>query len=390
MDAPPRRLVVLHVYKDFHIYNSLFGTLLLLARHNDFSKVDLRLCVFNYRRSRWGDEFEALGGKIIDLDVRWSESPLVTFDLLKRLRHEQPDIVQTHELKANLYGRLAARWARVPVTIGTIWTLKDTAPSPLRRVRDRILHPVSAWLDRNSDCVLTISDAIRREWDPGLQSPVYRTLHLPLDASRPVADTRFPAVLSDPDVFKVGVVSRLSEEKGLSSMLRAMPTILASLPNTMLFIAGDGSMRTQLERLATDLDVSPRVHFLGHVGDVPGLLAKLDLYVQPSRSESLGVAVMEALAAGLPVVATRVGGIPEIITDGRYGTLVPANDIAALAEAVVALGRDPAARAALGDAGREMMAHRFQPDGFVREVHALYAELATKASAPGSSEGAPR
>ncbi len=391
MESHPEKLIVLHVYKDFHVYNSLFGTLLLLARHNDFSRIDLRLCVFNYERSPWGDEFEALGGRIVDLDARWSESPLVTFKLLRQLHKERPDIVQTHELKANLYGRLAAHWARVPVIIGTIWTLKDTAPSPLRRLRDRILHPVSAWLDRRSDCVLTISDAIRREWDPSLQSTLYRTLHPPLDPGRSVTETRFPAALSDPSVLKLGVVARLSEEKGLTTMLEAMPTILASLPETMLFIAGDGPLRSHLEDVADRTNLSSRVHFLGHVGDVPGFLAKLDLYAQPSRSESLGVAVMEALAAGLPVIASRVGGIPEIITDGTNGKLVPRNDVRTLADAVVALGRDAEARRELGDAGRETMRQRFRADSFVRELNALYAELAREAStAAGSSEPARR
>ena len=227
----PPKLVVLHVYKDFHIYNALFGTLLLLARHNAASTLDLRLCIFNYRKSPWGDEFEQLGGKIIDLRARRFEGPLVTFKLLKCLRHEQPHIVQTHELKANLYGRIAARRARVPVIIGTLWTLKDTAPSPFRRLRDRILQPFSAWLDHRSDRVLACSDAIRREWDPSLQSPLYQTIYLPLTLERPVKETNFPDALTDAAILKLGSVARLSEEKGLPILLEAMPMILTRLPN---------------------------------------------------------------------------------------------------------------------------------------------------------------
>jgi glycosyltransferase involved in cell wall biosynthesis len=380
-----KKLVVLHVYKDFHIYNALFGTLLLLARHNDYSKIDLRLCIFNYRRSPWGDEFETLGGKIIDLDARWSQSPLVTFKLIKCLRREQPDIVQTHELKANLYGRLAALWVGIPVIIGTLHTLKDTAPSPMRRLRDRILHPLSAWLDRRSDCVLTTSDAVRREWDSTMQSPLYRTIYPPFISHRSVAETHFPLPLSDSHLFRIGVVARLSEEKGLQLLLAAMPLVLISLPNAMLFIAGDGRMRSELESLTTRLRLFSRVHFLGHVGDVPSFLPKLDLYVQPSRSDSLPLAVMEALAAGLPVITTRVGGLPEIVTDGTNGRLVPPNDVGALAEAILALGRNVEERRRLGHAGRETMRQRFQVPEFLREMDCLYTELAAKVADRGSA-----
>ena len=380
-----KKLVVLHVYKDFHIYNALFGRMLLLARHNDYSKIDLRLCIFNYRRSRWGDEFQTLGGKIIDLDARWSQSPLVTFKLIKCFRRERPDIVQTHELKANLYGRLAALWVGIPVIIGTLWTLKDTAPSPLRRLRDRILHPLSAWLDHRSDCVLVSSDAVRREWDSSMQSPLYRTIRTPFTPRRSVAETRFPLPLSDSRFFRIGVVARLSEEKGLPLLLTAMPSVLKSLPNAMLFIAGDGNMRSSLETLTAQLGIFSRVYFLGHVSDVPGFLAKLDLYVQPSRSESLGVAVMEALAAGLPVIATRVGGIPEIVTDGANGRLVPPNDVGALAEAILALERNVEERRALGHAGREMMSQRFGVGEFLREMDCLYTELAAKVAGSRSA-----
>jgi len=376
--ATPNKLVILHIYKDFHIYNALFGTLLLLARHNDYSKIDLRLCIFNYRRSPWGDEFETLGGKIIDLDARWSQSPFITFKLIKCLRREQPNIVQTHELKANLYGRLAALWAGVPVIIGTLHTLKDTAPSPLRRLRDRIFHPLSAWLDRRSDCVVTTSDAVRREWDPSMQSPLYRTIYPPFTSHRSAAETRFPLPLSDSELFRIGVVARLSEEKGLPLLLAAMRSVLTDLPKAALFIAGDGRMRSDLETLTTRLGLFSRVHFLGHIGDVPAFLSKLDLYVQPSRSDSLPLAVMEALAAGLPVIATRVGGFPEIVTDGTNGRLVPPNDVEALADAILALGRNVDERRRLAQAGRETMRQRFQVPEFLHEMDCLYTELAAK------------
>jgi glycosyltransferase involved in cell wall biosynthesis len=225
------------------------------------------------------------------------EGPLVTFKLLKCLRREQPHIVQTHELKANLYGRIAARWARVPVIIGTLWTLKDTAPSPLRRLRDRILQPLSAWLDHRSDRVLACSDAIRREWDPSLQSPLYQTIYLPLALERPVKETNFPDALSDAAILKLGSVARLSEEKGLAILLEALPAILTRLPNAMLFIAGDGKMRSALEDLAARLGVSLSSSFSWPRGRCAGVLVS---------ARSLRATVAQRVARGRDHGGARV------------------------------------------------------------------------------------
>src|SRR5262245_39658478 len=101
----PDRVTIVHVYKDFHVYNALFGSMLLLAKHTDFKKCNLRLCVFSYRKNAWGDEFERLGGQIVDLGAANTESPAVIFKLRDYFRKERPHIVQTYELKANLFGR---------------------------------------------------------------------------------------------------------------------------------------------------------------------------------------------------------------------------------------------------------------------------------------------
>jgi len=370
----------LHVDKDFHVYNALFGSLLLLAKHTDHSKYDLKLCVFNYRKSPWGEEFERLGGKIIDLGAKNTESPWITIKLLDCFKRERPQIVQTHELKANLYGRLAARLARIPIIIGTIWTLKDTAPSRLRRWRDRCLHPVSRVLDRQSGRVVTSSDAVRKEWDASLASPLYQTIYTPYDLdresyNRPQETEALSAALADQGVIKIGVVSRLSEEKGIQYLLQAIPLIADKFSNFRIYIAGDGSYREQLDRLAESLKVQSQVKFLGHLTGVRAFLERLDLFVQPSRSESLGVAVMEALSVGLPVVATRVGGIPEIVADNVSGLLVPSQNPERLAEAIASLCADPEKRKSMGSAGKELIGRKFKVSDFLEQTFGLYDTL---------------
>src|ERR1051325_1774995 len=99
----PARTTIVHVYKDFHVYNALFGSLLLLARNTDFSRYDLKLCVFNYRKSPWGDEFERLGGTIVDLGAKNTESPWITLKLIDYFKRAPPHIGQHHDVTPHLY-----------------------------------------------------------------------------------------------------------------------------------------------------------------------------------------------------------------------------------------------------------------------------------------------
>jgi glycosyltransferase involved in cell wall biosynthesis len=375
------RTKILHVYKDFHVYNAFFGALLLLAKHTDYDKYDLILCVFSYKESPWGKEFERLGGRIIDLGAKWTENPLITLKLVKCFKMERPDIVQTHELKANLYGRIAANLAGVPVIISTIWTLQDTAPS-LRRLRDVCLHPISRILDRQSSRVVTISDAIRREWDASLSSPLYQRIYLPHDLERDQKSSEDQRILltamDNPGTINIGAVSRLSEEKGIQFLLKAVPLIARQISHFKVYIAGEGNYRRHLHSLVESLHVQRYVQFVGFLDNVPEFLQQLDLYVQPSRSESLGVAIMEAMSAGLPVVATRVGGIPEIIADNVSGLLVPSQNADVLAEAIVALCRDSEMRQRMGTAGKQLIDQRFRVSDFIRQMYDLYEELLEK------------
>jgi glycosyltransferase involved in cell wall biosynthesis len=378
----PARVTIVHVYKDFHIYNALFGSMLLLAKHTDFKKYNLVLCVFSYRKNPWGDEFERLGGKIVDLGAKNAESPTIIFKLRDYFRKERPQIVQTYELKANLYGRIAARLAKVPIIIGTNLTLKDTAPTPLRRLRDRCLHPINRMLDRSSSKVVTSSDYVRKEWDASLASPLYQTIYTPCSfdrntrASSPSPELAATFAAMDRErAVRIGVVSRLSEEKGVQYLIQAIPLIAKQFPEFRIYIAGDGAFRGELLRLVKSFQAESRVRFLGHLEDVQAFLQRIDLFVLASRSESSSVAVMEAMSMGLAVVATRVGGMSEIVAHGQTGILVPPGDPGQLADAIIRLGGDAEKRKRMGAAGRAVVAEKFQVDQFIKQTFGLYDEL---------------
>jgi glycosyltransferase involved in cell wall biosynthesis len=150
----------------------------------------------------------------------------------------------------------------------------------------------------------------------------------------------------------LGIISRLVPIKGITHLISAMPDILRRFPDTHLAVAGDGEERTVLEQQARDSGIAPHVHFLGFRADVAAVTAALDVFVLPSLNEGLGKVLVLAMALGVPVVATRVGGIPEVVKDGQQGLLVPPANPAALAGAITAILGDRERASGMGGAGR--------------------------------------
>jgi glycosyltransferase involved in cell wall biosynthesis len=183
-------------------------------------------------------------------------------------------------------------------------------------------------------------------------------------------------------------VGRLAEQKGHRSLCRAVPAILERVPNARFLWAGDGPLEGELRALACRLGVDETVRFLGRRDDVPDLLGAADLFVLPSLFEGLPLAVLEAMAAGLPVVATRAGGTAEVVDDGVTGHLVPAGDVAALADAVADLLRHPARARAWGRAGRARFEREFHAGRMARETAEVYRGLLDAARTERAAVGA--
>jgi glycosyltransferase involved in cell wall biosynthesis len=155
-----------------------------------------------------------------------------------------------------------------------------------------------------------------------------------------------------PETPLIGSVARLVPVKGLRYLVSAMPDILQRCSRAHLLLAGDGDQRSGLEALARELAVSDRVHFLGFRRDAAAVTAALDVFVLPSLNEGQGRVLVTAMALGVPIVATRVGGVPEVVKDGRQGLLVPSQDSTALGQAITTLLADREYAASLGMAGR--------------------------------------
>jgi glycosyltransferase involved in cell wall biosynthesis len=176
------------------------------------------------------------------------------------------------------------------------------------------------------------------------------------------------------DALVAGVIARLTDQKGHVFLLDALSRV-PSLAAVHLLVVGDGPLRGDLEAIAAAGGIGDRVHFLGARRDLGDLLSAMDLFVLPSLWEGLPLSMVLAMGAGLPVVTTAVAGIPEVVTDGVTGLLVPPGDADALGRALARVVADPSERARLGQNARQFVLPRFGVDGYVRAVVQLYDEL---------------
>jgi glycosyltransferase involved in cell wall biosynthesis len=179
-------------------------------------------------------------------------------------------------------------------------------------------------------------------------------------------------------------VGRLSIEKGVDIFLAAAARVLAELPETKFVVAGDGPDRAKLDAMIDELGIGASVRMLGRRDDMPAVYASLDLMVSSSRREGLPMAILEAMASRVPLIATAVGGVPTVVLDGRTGVLVPEVDAALLANGIVALLRDGALRERLGAAARQLVEDEFSAQRMTADYLRVYEEaVAIKAKRRG-------
>jgi len=296
------------------------------------------------------------------------------FRLALFLRRGGFQIVHTHDLYSNLLGIPAAVIARVPVIISS---RRDLAHFDWYQTGRRV------WLRRLqnlSTVVLTNAGAIREALlvEDRFAPQKVRVIHNGVDIERFGRASRDRDWLlpdSRHEKWIVLVGNMHSDVKGHPWLIAAAPTIVREFPETRFVLVGDGAQRTDFERQVAALGLEKHFSFLGRRDDVPRILSCCDMAVLPSKAEGLPNAVLEYLAAGLPSVATRVGGNAEIIEEGKTGVLVPPQESSALAEAVLRLMRDADFAASLGKNGREYVAAHFSFQRMIENTDQLYTEL---------------
>jgi glycosyltransferase involved in cell wall biosynthesis len=291
---------------------------------------------------------------------------LAVVHLWRRWARERPDIVHTHSSKAGVVGRAAATLARVPVRVHTVhgWSFREHQ----RRTSQRVFLGVERVLARTTTAIIAVSS---RDIEDGLMRRIgrrsqYHLIRSGVDLRRFDGSER---QVSSGD--RLMTVTRFASPKDLTTLLRAMSDLPVS---TVLDVVGEGPEFERHRREVRELGLDERVRFLGVRRDVPDLLATADVFVLSTRSEGVPRAVLEAMAVGLPVVASDVGGVSEAITDGREGLLVPPGDERALAKAIACLLENRVFARDLGAAARERV-RAFSSDQTVEQLASLYEGL---------------
>jgi glycosyltransferase involved in cell wall biosynthesis len=302
-------------------------------------------------------------------------NPMALWRLTRLLARERVTILQTHGARANFYGRIAGRLAGVPVIISTVHnSLKDYEVRSLTRGLYTFLLRVTLPLAQRIICV---SDANRYDVIDECPAAKARTQTV----YNGVDPSVFP---SKPDRTKVReelnivpgpvlvTIARLTEAKGHRYLLEALPGLIQAWPQLCCVCVGEGELRDQLHRLAIELNVERSCRFVGTREDIVDILAAADVVVLPSLSEGFPFVLLEALAMGRPVVASRVNGVPELIEDHKTGLLVPSRDSQALARAIREMLNDPTAASKMGAKGRTVVRERFTVDQMVANTTAIF------------------
>ncbi len=296
--------------------------------------------------------------------------------LYRLLRRGGFDIVHTHTSKAGFLGRLAARLARVPRILHT--PHGHVFHGYFGPAATRAFIALERWAAGFTERIITLTDAeAAQHLAQGVGRPgQFVTIPSGVDLARvrAVAAAGRPvrgALGLGADTPLIGAVSRLASVKGITHLVGAMPEILRRCPGAHLLLAGDGEERPALEAQAAALGVADRVRFLGFREDATAVIAALDVFALPSLNEGMGRVLVTAMALGVPVVAARVGGVPDVVEDGRQGLLVPPTDPAALAEAIAAILGDGMRAAAMGAMGRAR-AERFSLEVMLGRLDRLY------------------
>ena len=339
-----------------------------LARHGDRSRFALTIVSLT-GRGKLADTLETLGCRVVTLDEPPGLRPGMIWRLRRLFRAERFDVVQTHDDKPLIYGAPAAWFAGVPCRVHTQHHGRIAQFSRRQRWLMR-------WASRLVNPFVCVShDSAKYAAEEGVWPGRLRVIWNGIDLDR------FPPCGPQPDGPAV-TVARLSPEKDVQTLLSAMWPVVDAMPGFRLDIAGEGPCREELVRLTGELRLGEHVRFLGEVHDVSGLLRRACMFILPSRSEGISLTILEAMASGLPVVATEVGGNPEVIEAGRSGLLVPAGDPAALARAVLHLAANSEEAQRMGHAARHRVEKHFDVRKMVAHTEALYAPTAETSHMP--------
>ncbi|TVO57752.1 glycosyltransferase family 4 protein [Denitromonas halophila] len=306
--------------------------------------------------------------EVLEMPMGGDADPGMVLRLKQAIRTHQPDIVHIHSRRgADIWGGLAARLAGVPCVLSR-----------------RVDNPEARWAVslkyRLFDHVITISEGIRQVLlAEGLAPEKVSCVRSAVDPAPYLHDYDKAAFRADlgfeADTPIVGMVAQLIQRKGHRYLLAALPAVLAEHPTLQVLIYGRGPLEAELRQAVADQGLADNVQLMGFADDLPAQLGCLDLLVHPADMEGLGVSLLQASAARVPIIASRAGGMPEAVIDGENGLLIDVGDVAGLAAAMNRLLGDTDERKRMGDAGWTMVMHAFSIDTMCEGNLAIYEKV---------------
>jgi len=349
-----------------------------VAPHIKAQGVDLRLVSMNTRRdSPLAEEFDASGISRFDLHAERMIDKAAWNRFTEMLRDEKIDVIHAQDQDTIIYAALAHRRLKLP-TVMSRHVLFEPADTVKEKVRSQmVLLAAKLGFDR----IIAVSEAVRQDFSnlAGVPLDKIKTIYNGLDVDRFMIDTPKAELRErfgwDADAPTVIMVAALRRGKGHEVLFQAIPQIRETVPNVQIKLVGDGEIADKIrEQAAPYADV---VEFLGQRTDVPELVAASDALTLPSWAEALPTVLIEAGAAGVPCVATDVGGAKEITLHEDTGYIIPPGDVNALADRLIAVLQDPDAARAMGNRARERVVNTFTLERQAQQIVNLYERIAS-------------
>lgn len=379
MQTVPHPIRALHVLPSLGKEGQLGGAermVTLLVNHlKKEPALDVRLCVLGERDpfyASYGISEEPIFLKQPHFQFSWHAFLRAVRSLKSVVREWQPHVVHSHLWAADMIAAAALTPSAIRhvVHIHDVWVLLRS--TTWRRKLRRAVYGV---LMRGSRArFIACAESVKSDFARGLhfQPSRIEVIQNGLESSWLRHE---PGRAPSTDRFDIGYAARLQSGKGQHVLIEAFAKVAKAIPHARLLLAGEGSQREAYRESARSLGIQDRVVFLGRVREMQPFYDGLDVYACPSFSEGLPMSILEAMARGLPVVATQVGGIPEIMADGVNGILVPPGNPDAMAEALIALASDPERRGALGRAAQARIREHFLADRVIEKLHHYYERI---------------
>lgn len=354
------------------------GLMLPLLKNMSGSTITPRVCALRVRNGNpIAVELEKINVAVDLLPIENLRDVTGFKHLVEYIHRHKPDVVHTQLEASDILGTLAAKYLNIP-SVATVHTLD--IPSPKKRVywRNRLRWSILGWFAKR---VIAVSDITRDVYlKLGISGKkivtMYNGIDLNVFSRRGTRASQKMNILNlSPESVVITTVAVLREPKGIQFMLQAIPAILKETPKLFYVIAGDGDYRTALEELSTQLNIQEHVIFLGHRTDIPEILAASDLFVFPTLQDALPTVLFEAMAVGLPIIASEVGGVPEIIRHQENGFLIPPADPSSLAGACIHMLRDRDYSGRLSRSALHTVKDRFDIKKQIQNLVSLYDQV---------------